>query len=113
MGSKTSGVDNQYLMAAPCTGTTQSTRLTLSTTTATNSQVVSGARYFVRLSSLSSGSAFCTFAATATLPATNAVMATGFWIDPGETVSVKSSSATLAAILTAGTGELLITRQDA
>lgn len=113
MGSKTSKEDNTFYLSAPCSGTSESTRLTCSTSSAANDKIVLGARYFVRLSSLSGGPAFCKFAASVLLPASNAAVATGFWVDVGETVTVKASGTSLAVILTAGTGELLITRQDA
>lgn len=94
----------------PITGSTQSTRLTLSTSTAACDKLVAGGEYKVSLGSLSGGSAFCVFAATATAPATNAAVANGFWLNPGEAEIVSAPSATLAAILLSGTGELFITR---
>lgn len=103
---------SEYLLVAPCTGTTKSTRLSLTTSSVASTRVVVGAKYFLRLSAGSSGAAFCSAAASTALPASDAAETAGFWIDAGETVRFDSSAAVFSAIMTAGTGELLITRVD-
>lgn len=110
MNSDGSVAKGERMVVWPITGSTQSTRLTLSTTTAACDKLVAGGEYKISLSGLSGGPAYCVFAATATAPATNAAMANGFWLNPGEAEVVAAPSATLASILLSGTGELFVTR---
>ena len=113
MGTSPSKTDGEYAALVPLSGTTVGTRLALTTASAalTAGRLVVGAKYKVALDPASSGVAWVDLTGgTAAAPASDAAVAAGFWLMPGESEIIQASVNKLSAILLAGTGTLLITR---
>lgn len=113
MGSKASKDDGLYATVVPINSTTKSTRLALTTASATLTadKLVVNALYKFGLDPSASGSAWIDLdGGTAVAPASDADATAGFWLMPGEREIVKASTNLVSGIMLAGTGTLLITR---
>jgi hypothetical protein len=110
--AKESLQDGVYAMHVALGAQAKGTRLSLTTSSAAfdASDITSGAHYKVSLDPTAGGAAWIEWGGTATLPASSAVEAAGFWLLPGESEVVKAQANLCSAILTAGTGTLYLTR---
>jgi hypothetical protein len=100
-------VDATRMSVTPLISAATYARITLSTTSAATSAALAKGWYVISLYA-PSGLCAATFGNTATLGATGAVTSAHFGLRDGEKI-YSDGTAKLAAILTAGTGELFAT----
>lgn len=120
MSNRRSKADGEHAAFVPLGGHVNSaggslgTRLSVTTASAalTAGRITANAKYKVGLDPTSGGACFCKFASSASLPASDAAEAEGFWLMPGECEIVFATTNQLAGILTAGTGTLYFTRLE-
>ena len=110
--AKPGAMDGAYAAVVPLTSQCKGTRLALTTSSAalTAGRLTTGELYKLSLEPTSSSACFVQFAASATLPASDAAVAEGFWLLPGETEIVTAGATRLAGIMISGTGTLLVTK---